>query len=272
MKAPTRGTPAPPGGVLVDTDPAIGLRFRDIDDALAIHALAAGGRLAGLTSTYGNAPLAKVHPVAVELGRRYGVPVHRGARAPGDEDTPAVEALVAHRGPVLGIGPCTNLAAALARGARWEGLVLLGGTTRRGPNLRYLHLTELNFALDPPAAQRAVAAAPTLFPMELCRRVVFTAAQLGPLPPELRRRCASWVRIAPWLTGTAGFHPWDLLPAMFLLHPGLFTVERRELAVAGTPLRKGRLREGPHRVELAVEVDGAGLRARWEALGAGPRG
>lgn len=237
-----------PGPWIIDTDPAIGLRYRDIDDALAIHAMVrAGVGVLGLTTTFGNAPLARVHAVAEGLGRRYDLPVWRGAAGPGDVATPAVDRLVSHTGGVLGIGPCTNIAAALARGARWSELVLLGGTERRAPNVRYLHPTELNFALDVQAAQVALAACTTLFSMEVCRRVVFTAEHLEGLPSEVQAECQGWLRIAPWLTGTAGFHPWDLLPALHIAQPGLFRIEPRAVRLSRRWPFRGRLDVEPPR-------------------------
>lgn len=237
-----------PGPWIIDTDPAIGLPYRDIDDALAIHAMVRSGvGVVGLTTAFGNAPLPRVHAVAEALGRRYELPVWRGAAGPGDVATPAVDRLVAHTGGVLGIGPCTNIAAALARGARWSELVLLGGTERRSPNVRYLHPTELNFALDTHAAQVALGACTTLFAMELCRRVVFTAEHLAGLPADLVAQCQGWLSIAPRLTGTAGFHPWDLLPALHVAQPGLFRVEPRVVRLGRRWPFRGRIDVEPPR-------------------------
>lgn len=239
--------------LFVDCDPALGLPFRDIDDALALHALhAAGAPVVGITTVFGNAPQPRVHAVAERLGARFGIPVHGGARHPGDVATAAVDRLVAHRGAVLGLGPCTNLAAALERGARWSRLVLLGGTERPAPNLRYLHLTELNFALDVAAANRTLAACDVLVGMEVCRTVVCTADDI---PVEFRREARSWTWIAPWLTGTRGFHPWDLVAAWIYLHPEAFRYTPRRFAVEARWPRRGRLVPGPCRVAMASSVD-----------------
>jgi inosine-uridine nucleoside N-ribohydrolase len=248
---------------LVDCDPALGLPFRDIDDALAIHALLrAGVALAGLTTVFGNASVDRTTAIARGLAPA-ALPVYRGAGHPGDLATPAVDVLVAHRGPVLGLGPCTNLAAALRRGARWERLVLLGGPARRSPNVRYLHLTELNFALDAEAASLALGHATHLFPMEVCRQVVFTRADV---PTRHRAAARSWLALAPWLTRTPGFHPWDVLPALWIVDPGLFVFRARSLAVdTGWP-RKGSLVEGARAIEVATGVDVPGLVQRWRSL------
>lgn len=225
-----------------------------------------GARVEGLTTTYGNAALSAVHPIAEDLGQRYEVPVFRGASAPGDVDTAAVERLVAHRGAVLAIGPCTNIAAALARGAKWSQLILLGGTFDRSPNVRYLHLTELNFALDAPAAALALQACSVVFTMELCRKLVFHREDLAPLPPDLQARCESWLRIAPRLTGTDGFHPWDLIPALFILDPAPFTLQRQQLRLITRWPRRGVLCPGPVDLSVAVEFRSDALVQQWRSL------
>lgn len=251
--------------LFVDTDPAAGIPFRDVDDVLALHLLVSAGEPVTVTTVYGNASGARTHAMARELGDRWGIPVFRGADRPGQQDTAAVDALVAHKGSVLGIGPCTNLAAALARGARWERLVLLGGTERRGPNVRYLRSTELNFALDLPAARRAMEACTTLFPMEVCRKVRFTASELPMLPPWLQERVRGWLRLGPWMTGGPGFHPWDVLPALWLLEPAIFVTERRGPRLRPGRLERGALHFGAGAVEVVTDVEPARFLAAWRA-------
>lgn len=244
---------------LVDTDPAAGLPFRDVDDAIAIWTMRRA--ITGLTTVFGNSTGPRTHAVAVELGQRLGFPVHRGADHPGDVDTAAVAALVAHTGPVLAIGPMTNIAAALRRGARWPRLVILGGTDRRLPNLRPLHTTELNFMLDVDAAGIALAHTTTLVPMEVCRTVWFDRTDVAQLPAWLAARCAGWMRLAPVLTGRRAFHPWDVVAALVALDsPGL-RVERRTVRLAKRP---GYVVYGDgHELDVLVAVDD--FRARWGA-------
>ena len=256
-------------GLLIDTDPALGIPLSDIDDALAIwFCVRAGLPVDGLTTVFGNAAGADTHAVAVQLGLALGVPVFRGADGPTDVSTPAVDALVAHRGTVLALGPLTNLAAALARGARWEKLVVLGGTNRWLPNLRPLHTTELNLALDVGAAALVLPRTDVLFPMEVCREVLFDADDLAHLPDWLRVRCAHWVRLAPLVTGRLGFHPWDLLPAVWLAHPSLFSFVQ-----ASASLRRWRgyrghvdfLRDPLSHTQVCVHVDAEALRRVWRS-------
>lgn len=254
-------------GWLIDTDPGLGLPLADVDDALAIvHLVACGVPVAGLTTIYGNAPLAQTHRVACDLGRRFGLPVARGARGPGDEGTEAVERLTAHRGPVLALGPLTNVAAALRRGATWERLVVLGGTERRSPNLWVLHTTELNFALDEAAAADVLPHVDVLCPMEPCRTVRFGRRDLSGAPSWLRRGCRRWLLTSPLRTGRFAFVPWDLLPAVYLTHPELFGVERATASMAARPLWRGSIATsvtGGDRTAVLRRVDGPGLHEAW---------
>ncbi len=126
-------------GIWVDTDPTLGSAWSDVDDVLAVELVHRRGRLAGLSSVFGNRGIDTTHRVASELGRRFGVPVARGAAGPSPVRTAAVDALVAHRGPALALGPCTNIAAALAEGAhwsRWVGLIRKARSASRRTRLR----------------------------------------------------------------------------------------------------------------------------------------
>ncbi|MCA9569785.1 MAG: nucleoside hydrolase [Myxococcales bacterium] len=254
--------------LLVDTDPALGLPFADIDDALALYALVrAGVPIVGLTTCFGNAPGPAVTRIARQLGSAWGLPVHAGALGPGHGESAAVEALVAHRGDVLALAPLTNIAAALLRGARWRRLVVLGGTTTRLPDLRPLHTTELNFALDRAAARVVLPHVDVLVPMEVCRRVVFTGADLDGLPDWMRERCRQWVRLGPLVTKRPGFHPWDLLAALQLVDPALFTASPARVEPAFSRVRPGRIRLLPGgRTSVVTGVDAEGLRATWRGL------
>ncbi|MFN7971999.1 MAG: nucleoside hydrolase [Acidobacteriota bacterium] len=253
--------------ILIDTDPALGLPFADVDDALALQTLAAAGApVAGLTTCFGNASLEKTHAVAQELGERFAIPVHRGASRPGDVSTEAADALLAHRGSVLAIAPLTNVAAALARGARWSQLVILGGTFGRLPNIRPIHTSELNLALDVGAATAALPACTTLVTMDVCRNVLFTAREVALLPRWIADRCRGWLRLSPLMTGRRGFHPWDVLAAMRILDPGLFATERRNVAIVPSWLHRGHLRDGALPITVTRSVDGPVLVAAWSAI------
>jgi len=241
----------------------------DVDDALALWALLARGiEIEAITTVFGNSTLPRVHAVATDLGARWSIRVFRGASRPGDVDTPAVERLLAHRGDVLAIGPQTNIAAALSRGASWSRLVLLGGTDRRLVNLRPLHTTELNFALDEAAAAAALAGCTDLVPMEPCRAVLFRAAHFRVLPPWMEPLCQGWLRLGPLLNGHLGVVPWDVVAALYYAGVDGFIVEPRGVALASGPLRRGYVRYHPGTVRVVTGVQPASFYAAWTALGA----
>jgi inosine-uridine nucleoside N-ribohydrolase len=249
---------------MVDTDPGLGLPWTDVDDALAIvHLHAWGAPVAALTTTWGNHSLPRTTAVARALGERLGVPVHPGAAAAGDSDTEAARALLAHRGSVLALGPLTNVAAALQRGARWERLVVLGGTCSRRPNLRPLHTTELNLALDEQAAADVLPRCTDLVPMEPCRAVWFSERDLLPAPGWLREGCAHWLRTSPLRTGRRAFHPWDLLASAWVTHPSLFVAERKGVELDSCRGWRGSVRYRPGNTSVIVGVDAGGLAAAW---------
>ncbi len=255
--------------LLVDTDPALGVPGRDVDDALAIHWLhVQGWPLAALTTTFGNAKGARTHTEALRLGERFGLTVHRGADRPGHADTAARDALVAHSGEVLALGPLTNIAAALAAGARWSRLTVLGGTVRPPPNLRYLRMTELNLALDPVATAQVLPHVDELVLMRPCRQVHFTGQQVACLPDWMRPDVEAWLRLAPLMTGRRAFHPWDLVAAMTLTHPHLYAREPHAVAPMSGRLARGHVRLGAPTENGAMgvvkAVDGAGLIRTWE--------
>jgi len=259
--------------VWIDTDPGLGLFGVDVDDAIATLALhCAGLRIAGLSTCFGNAALSRVHRVARDLGRRLDLPVARGAKDPTDVGTEAVDALVAHRGVVLALAPLTNVAAALARGARWERLIVLGGTTARGPNVRRLRTTELNLAADLGAAAAVIEAKPDLVPMEPCRRVWFGLSDVVRFPEPFRARSLSWLALAPLHSRRLAFCPWDLVAAMWLVEPSFFTVVKRAVHLVADRWRKGHVTLS-HGGDLPVvaDVDGPRLRARFHHLLAHPR-
>lgn len=224
----------------------------------------------GLTTVFGNSSLPRVHAVAEELGARWAIPVFRGAAGPGDEHTPAVERLLAHRGTVLALGPCTNVAAALRRGAQWDRLVVLGGSDRALPNLRPLHTTELNFALDERAAASTLAAASDLVPMEPCRDLLFRRDEFRVLPPWMESRCLGWLRLGPLLTGRRGVVPWDVVAALYLgagaAAGATFTTEPRGVLLDSSPLRRGYVAYRPGTVRVVTRVQPEAFYAAWRGL------
>ena len=140
--------------VWIDTDPAIGSPFRDVDDAfaliLAFHSPEL--RIAGISTTYGNAGLRRTTLVsarsrpAVWPGRwnhRGGCLFWRGIRGRFQTRTAASEALSRalrkERLTYIALGPLTNLAAVLEQhpnlAGRFERVIFVGGRSARYDSL-----------------------------------------------------------------------------------------------------------------------------------------
>jgi purine nucleosidase len=235
------------GRLWIDTDAACGHGARtDPDDCLAIALLAraAGDRIAGISVVAGNAPLEVVERTTRELAARLSaggrtLPVHTGTAG-------LTAALEEEPLTVVGLGPLTNLAAAL--GARPElrsrvklvvavmgrrpghvfhpaegagGGMLLG----HGPVFR-----DFNFDMDVAAATRIVALGLplTLVPYDAARRIEISAADLDRLAAAggaaawIAERSRAW--LAYWRTdiGRQGFSPFDALAAAYVIEPRQF--------------------------------------------------
>ena len=162
--------------VWIDTDVSIGSPLREVDDGfalmLAFHSPEL--RIAGISTTYGNASRALVDRVAVEMANRFGSPARLSGRevSPGaakasdlGRPTAASQALASalrrQRLTYIAIGPLTNLATALQLhpqlAQRIKRVVFLGGT-RPGERLafgrhRSFAIHDANVFKDPAAVQ-----------------------------------------------------------------------------------------------------------------------
>lgn len=175
---------AQPRSVWIDTDVAIGSPLRDVDDAFALIAAwnSPELRVAGISTTYGNASLARTTKIARELSRRFGnaETIHPGAENANDSilSSPATTALIAaskkERITYLALGPLTNLAGALrvdpSLTSRLHGVIAVVGQSRPG-RIRigpWLGIHDANVTKDPPAMKEVLASGLpiTLVPVE----------------------------------------------------------------------------------------------------------
>lgn len=233
--------------IWIDTDAACGHKARtDPDDCLAIALLARAAelRIAGISVVAGNASLEAVERTTRELAGRlaaetgHPLPVHAG--------TQGLRAALAD-GPlsIVALGPLTNIAALLLAepdaAARIQGIVAVMGRRPghlfhpaegaagamllgHGPIFR-----DLNFALDPQAAARVLESGLplTLVPYDAARGLELGAPELdriaatGATGPWLAARAHPWLEFWREDIGRAGFYPFDLLAAAYVLHPSL---------------------------------------------------
>jgi hypothetical protein len=68
------------------------------------------------------------------------------------------------------------------------------------------------------------------------------------------------------MTGRRGFHPWDVLPALWLVDRAPFRTERRGVRLATRPGWRGRIRYEIGEIEVVTEVDADAFVRRWRSL------
>ena len=250
--------------VVIDCDPAIGVKSRDVDDGLAILLLLASPEvnLEGITVNFGNvkAPLGyKVAGKVVEVAGA-DTPVFIGAHSKEElgQINPAVEYLVetVNGSPgeisLVAVGPLTNVASAMMTddhfASNLKELVVMGGTFNFPV---FSFFGEFNFHSDGKAASRVMQEPipKTLITMDVCCQAVFQDRHLLRLR-ESNTKVSQYLakEIAPWLKANKriffrkkGFFPWDPVAAAYLLNPALFDKNPYTFSVSETGYRSGRL-------------------------------
>lgn len=135
--------------LLIDADPATGIRFRDVDDGLAILFLLSFPQIhiEGITVNFGNvkapAGIGVTKKVLDVAGK--DIPVYMGAESRNDLGKPnrAVDFMLetVNKNPgeisLLALAPCTNLATAMMLdsgfASRLNELIIMGGSINFKP-------------------------------------------------------------------------------------------------------------------------------------------
>lgn len=248
--------------VWIDSDVSIGSPIREVDDAfalvLAFHSPEI--RIAGLSTTYGNAPLGHTGRVAQDLVRRFGgsaglkiTDVYPGARSRSDlgRRTSATEALAAELEKrkliYVALGPLTNLATFLQHyphlASRLERVIFLGGlapgtTLAFGPN-RSFHIHDANVFKDPAAAEAVLRSRVpiTLLPVATVSNLQLDAADLRRLEQSggaanyLARRSRIWLWFWTKIVKEQGGALFDAPAVIATTKPELLSTERRFAAI-----------------------------------------
>lgn len=271
--------------LIVDADTAIGCLLSDVDDALALAyvlSLPENYELLGVTAVFGNARLTKTLSRAREVLDLAGcrrIPAVAGAssRKMLAEDTPAARFLIAsaEANPgeltVLSLGPLTNIATAglIDRDffSRLKRLVIMGGAMEEGFGIPLVSPLEFNFLSDPQSARFVLGAGceKVMITADLCRQVVFTSREVRAMFGMQNRvatyiayRTLPWLRLnrlAPFLPWGGGFVPWDVVAAVFLHKPDLFSeFEEKGVSVARGRLPTGAVVSDPVREDRPVRI------------------
>lgn len=235
--------------VWIDSDPSIGLPFREVDDAfaliLAFHSPEI--RIAGISTTYGNASLKDTTRIARDLVTRFDrkkCGVYAGARSPRDfARTDASEAFATalrkERLTYIALGPLTNLATFFRLhpnlATQIDQIILVGGQTS-GERLRagWLTIHDANVYKDPIAVAAVLKSkCPIdLAPIETSMQLQVTAADLQ----AMRHRAAGdflyrHTRLWSWfwrrVVGLDGGPVFDVLPILAIARPDCVASDER---------------------------------------------
>lgn len=270
----------------IDCDPGA-------DDALALlmAAAAPGLDLRLVTTVAGNAPVSVCTANArrvLDLAGRAEVPVHQGEAGPlgggavpdavvhgadglagldlpppsrGPDGEDAVAALAAlPAATVAAIGPLTNLARLLARGAAPARLVVLGGAIGAGNTASG---AEYNLAVDPQAAKAVLGHRCTLIPLDIARAAPATPARIaaiaaaGPVGRRIAPMLAAYAEADRRENGLAGGMLPDAHAIAALIDPGLY--RWRDAAIAVDGAGRTRFDWGREGASVAVAVDEDGF-------------
>lgn len=258
--------------------------FGNVSRAQAAANLKILTRLAGVASGVASGAAAAIDGFVTQAEAVHGADGLWGGAAPftaeaSESDAPmALGSFLAADGGVLGIGPATNIALALARDAAPTAkLVLMTGAYRQPGNIT--PHAEFNAYCDPEALARILAsgAQPTLIGLDVCEKVWLAAADLAffdgypssGLARLLRTALEGYIAVYAG-RNAPGAHPHDAIALAALVAPELFTFEDVRVEVeAGADARgETRLASGSANARIAADIDADSFRAVFfEALG-----
>ncbi|MGB9592528.1 MAG: nucleoside hydrolase [Anaerolineae bacterium] len=227
--------------VILDCDNTMGKPYREVDDGLTLLFLL--GRpdveILGITTTFGNGNIEEVHGLTAQLLEKVGrpdIPLFRGSGSRGQAPTEAAhflaETCARYPGEVhlLAIGPLGNLHAASQVAPNFFGNVkqicCMGGYLRP-LRLGWRKVPELNLSADPEAAHAVLnsGCAITLMNAHTCMQAAFGWGDLLRVRHwgrDTRRALRQWLVGHALACGLGHFYLWDLLPAVYIVHPDLF--------------------------------------------------
>lgn len=250
--------------VWIDTDAAIGAPWREVDDAFALVLALHSPRLhiVGISSTYGNAGLARTTAVTRDIVHRFGGAagltdgnVFCGAahaRDFGGSDTvkALAQALRAQKLTYIALGPATNLAALLRAhpelAPRIEKVIFVGGRTPGRPLLfgrnGSLQIHDANVFKDPAAARVVLQSGMPLVlaPAEVGGQLLLTRTDTtelsrgGEAARFLQRGSRFWLWFWTGVVGNRGGPLFDALAVAAAANPASVPMERRYASVRST--------------------------------------
>ena len=248
--------------IIFDCDNTLGMLLNEVDDGLtAIYLLGTPEiELLGITTTFGNGRIDKVFPQTQKLVQHLGlnIPVLKGeGETTRGQPTPASDFLVEqvnrHPGEItlLATGPLGNLYCAVKEDPEFfkkvNRIAVMGGYLQ-AVWLGYRNLKELNFSAHPEASLRVLSAAcpVTVFPAQVCLEAPYhlrDIRQADYWPGWMKRALTQWLITFSLYTGGRTFYLWDLLPAVFLVKPDLFSLQTFKIGSSLADMEQGMLIE-----------------------------
>ncbi|MEP6699372.1 MAG: nucleoside hydrolase [Verrucomicrobiota bacterium] len=244
--------------IWIDTDVSIGSPIREVDDAFALVVAFHSPEIhiAGISTTYGNAPLAYTTRKAQFLVQNFGRPagltvaqVFPGAESARDlgRGTSASEAfareLRKQNVTYVALGPLTNLATFLQlhpeMTKRIERVIFVGGKERGdnlglGPNHSF-RIHDANVFKDPAAVKVVLRSSIPIFltPIRTSAGLMIDGEdrrglrQDGPAATYLSHHSTAWLWFWRHVAGTNGGPIFDALAIISVTRPELISVKRR---------------------------------------------
>lgn len=233
--------------IWMDVDTANGIG--EIDDGLALVQAFHSPNLQvmGVSAIFGNAPLKRTFPIALNVARVFGpkgLKVYRGAEGPRDLGTPnagtqaMAAALRRHRMTIVAIGPATDVATLIERHpaltSRIDRIVMVAG---RLPGQTFISapkqprpFTDFNFENDPAAMQVVLDShVPLVFaPWQVASKTWITRRDLTRLQASggsglwIAATSQQWIDTWTQKLHARGGNPFDTLAIGYLNDPTLF--------------------------------------------------
>ena len=271
--------------VWIDTDVSIGSPIREVDDAfalvLAFHSPEI--RIAGISTSYGNASLSDVDRIAREMVERFGGAagltardVYPGAKSSGDMNgSAATNALTAalrkQRLTYIAIGPLTNLAATLQLHPelrdRLDQIIFVGGISSRAElgfgAGNWLQIHDANVWKDAAAVDIVLRSGVPLLlvPVATGRTLTLNETDLQrlnsgrPAAQYLAHQTKSWSWFWRSVVGLDGGPVFDALAAVAAVNPNAICRETRFAEVdrdRSLIVTASRSSSTPHRVRICT--------------------
>ena len=254
--------------IIFDCDNTFGVDNCDVDDGLALLYLLGTkeAKLMGITSCYGNTTIETTFSNTIRMLeeiRRKDIPVYKGEKKPNKVESPAAKFLAEqarnYKGEIsiLATGSLTNLWSAAQIDSDFfsnlKEIILMGGITEPlivGKEKK--EIKELNFSCDPKASLEVLT---QICPVSTatgnnCLTAYFTADEFESKLKNNKNGAGAYIyeKTGYWF-GHAdenykldGFFNWDVVSAVYLMHPELFEPCKTYLQLSEEDLKNGYLR------------------------------